>query len=99
MKFPSLFVFAFLLCARSWSQQIAFTIPEKDILVEGITVDTATGDFYLSSIFKDKIVKVSKGKPSDFIKTDYEGFMGGVGLHVDAQRRILLGMFGKYHGE
>jgi DNA-binding beta-propeller fold protein YncE len=71
------------------AQDVAFTIPEKDLIPEGITIDRSTGDFYVSSIFKNKIVKISKGKVSDFIKTGQEGFMGGVGLHVDEARKIL----------
>jgi hypothetical protein len=80
------------------AQEVAFTIPEKDLIPEGITYDPTTGDFYLSSILKDKIVKVSKGKTTDLIKTGHEGFQGGVGLHVDHKRRILWTCSGNIMG-
>lgn len=72
-----------------FAQEVAFTIPEKDLIPEGITYDPQTGHFFLSSMFKDKIVKVSNGKTTDLFKTGYEGFQGGVGLHIDQKRRIL----------
>lgn len=83
----------------AFAQEVAFTIPEKDLIPEGITYDPTTGDFYLSSIFKDKIVRVSKGKTTDLIKTGHEGFQGGVGLHVDNKRRILWTCSGNIMGK
>lgn len=85
--------------ARSQSKsEIAFTIPGKDLIPEGITVDPSTGDFYVSSIYKNKIVKYSKGITTDFIKTDQDGFMGGIGLHVDAKRNVLWACSGNIMG-
>lgn len=80
------------------AQEVAFTIPEKDLIPEGITFNPMTGDFYLSSIFKDKIVKVSKGKTTDLFPSGYEGFQGGVGLHVDHKRNILWTCSGNIMG-
>lgn len=80
------------------SQEVAFTIAEKDLMPEGITIDKTTGDFYLSSIFKNKIVKVSKGKTTDFIQSGAEGFMGGVGLHIDETRKVLWACSGNIMG-
>jgi WD40 repeat protein len=81
-----------------FAQEVAFTIPEKDLIPEGITFDPTTGDFYLSSIFKDKVVKVSKGKTTDLFSAGHEGFQGGVGLHVDHKRRILWTCSGNIMG-
>ena len=81
------------------AQEVAFTIPEKDLIPEGITIDPTTGDFYLSSIFKNKIIKVSKGKTTDLITSGQEEFMGGVGLHVDHKRRILWACSGNIMGK
>jgi sugar lactone lactonase YvrE len=68
---------------------IAFTIPEKDLIPEGICYDRANNRFYVSSILKNKIIQVSNGIASDFITSDRDGFIGGVGLHVDERRNIL----------
>lgn len=81
------------------AQSVAFTLPEVDLIPEGITVDPADGTFYISSIHKNKIVKVVNGVASDFIREDEHGFMGGVGLHVDASRRILWACSGNIMGK
>jgi hypothetical protein len=82
-----------------FAQEVAFTIPEKDLIPEGIAFDPSTGEFYLSSIFKDKVVKVSKGKTTDLFPKGHEGFQGGVGLHVDHKRRILWTCSGNIMGD
>ncbi len=83
----------------SFSQEIAFDIPEKDLIPEGIAFDPLTKDFYMSSIFKNKIVKISGQGVSDFIESNQDGFMGGVGLHVDIKRRILWACSGNIIGK
>lgn len=81
------------------AQSIAFTLAEIDLIPEGITVDPADGAFYISSIHKNKIIKVVNGVASDFIREGDHGFMGGVGLHVDANRRILWACSGNIMGK
>jgi WD40 repeat protein len=83
----------------SFSQEIVFEIPEKDLITEGIAFDPLTKDFFISSIFKNKIVKISKQGVSDFIEGNQDGFMGGVGLHVDSKRRILWACSGNIIGK
>lgn len=81
-------------------QDIAFTSIEKDLIPEGIAFDSITGDFYISSIYKNKIVKVSKSNEwSDFIASNCDGFVGGIGLHVDSKRRILWACSGNIMGD
>jgi WD40 repeat protein len=99
MKYPLVLTITLSLAIHLHAQEIAFTVAEKDLIPEGITHDPAMGDFFISSIFKDKIVKVSKGKITDFITTGHEGFMGGVGLHIDAKRRILWAVSGNILGK
>lgn len=70
--------------------QAAFTILENDLIPEGMAYDDATGDFYLSSTWKRKIVKISPdGNTSDFTTTAQDGLLGALGMKVDAQRRLL----------
>ncbi len=71
------------------AQQVAYHVAEKDLIAEGIAYDSRDGNFYISSIHKQKIVRVKDGVAADFILSGQHGFMGGVGLHVDAERRIL----------
>jgi sugar lactone lactonase YvrE len=68
----------------------AFTIPERDLLPEGIAYDPREDCFYLGSLWKSKIVKVGKdGKATDFIKEKQDGLRSVGGLKVDPERRVL----------
>ncbi|HEX9160243.1 MAG TPA: SMP-30/gluconolactonase/LRE family protein [Thermoanaerobaculia bacterium] len=68
----------------------AFTIPQPDLVPEGIAWDAATGDFYVSSIHLRKIVRVSRdGKSADFVRQAEDGIFATLGMKVDAQRRLL----------
>jgi hypothetical protein len=91
--------FLFFLSVITYAQKIAFEIPEKDLIPEGIAFDTLTKTFYISSIFKNKIVSISGKQVSDFIGSNKDGFMGGVGLHVDNKRRILWACSGNIIGK
>lgn len=93
-----LFVFLYCVSQSTYAQEIAFTVAEKDLIPEGIALDSVEGKFYLSSIYKNKIIEVSKGKATDFITSNTHGFIGGVGLHVDEKRRILWACSGNIMG-
>ena len=74
----------------------AFRVPERDLIPEGIAHDPATGDFFLGSILKRKIVRVSSGAEGsaprrirDFATTGQDGLWDVLGMKVDAQRRLL----------
>ncbi len=70
--------------------KIAYTIPENDVVPEGIAYDPATNSFFVSSTYKRKIIKVnSKGKAIDFTEEQQDGLLGVVGMRVDARKRIL----------
>ena len=69
---------------------VAFTLPEKDLIPEGIAWDSTTGDFYLGSIYKAKIVRVSRdGRIADFTAPRQDGLRSVIGMKVDARRRVL----------
>lgn len=68
---------------------IAFTIPEKDLLSESIAFDPQTGDFYVSSTRKGKILKrAADGTTSDFATVE-DGLWMTIGIKVDAKKRHL----------
>jgi sugar lactone lactonase YvrE len=68
----------------------AFTLPERDLIPEGITYDKVEKAFYLSSLSKCKIVKVdAQGKITDFVAPRQDGLLPAVGMEVDAKRRVL----------
>ena len=68
----------------------AFSIPQPDLIPEGITWDPETGDFFVSSIHLRKIVRVTPdGKSFDFVSSSRDGLFGTLGMKVDAKRRLL----------
>jgi sugar lactone lactonase YvrE len=80
--------FAFNQKAVNKSERV-FTIPQKDLITEGIAYDAATKRFFVSSIHKRKIVAVdAKGKVSDF-SLESDGLWSVSGMRVDDERKIL----------
>ena len=72
------------------ASEVAFRIPERDLIPEGIAYDAQTKQFFVGSTFKRKIVAVdAAGKSRDFTKEAQDGAFGFVGLRVDARRREL----------
>jgi DNA-binding beta-propeller fold protein YncE len=70
--------------------QVAFTIPEKDLIPEGIAHDPVTRSLFVSSTYKRKIVRVDReGVSRDFVAEAQDGLLGVVGMKVDARRREL----------
>jgi sugar lactone lactonase YvrE len=64
-----------------------FTLPERDLLTEGIAFDPATGDFFVSSVHRRKILRRrSGGAVDDFVGG---GSWGVLALRVDPERRVL----------
>lgn len=68
---------------------VAFKVSEKDIIPEGIAYDPIGKAFYLSSIHKNKILKITQtGAVSDFIKPGQDEFLEGLGMKVDATGKL-----------
>ncbi|MCP4157830.1 MAG: SMP-30/gluconolactonase/LRE family protein [bacterium] len=68
----------------------AFTLPERDLIPEGITYDPVDKAFYLSSLHKCKVVRVdSKGNATDFVKPRQDGMLPSAGMCIDSKRRRL----------
>jgi hypothetical protein len=69
---------------------VAFRLAERDLFPEGIAYDPVTKTFFLSSTYKGKIVAVdARGAPRDFTRERQDGFWSGLGMKVDAGRRML----------
>ncbi len=70
---------------------VAVRVPDKDLIPEGIAFDPKTKTFYLSSLYKAKIVAIpaAGGEPKDFTTEGQDGFWCGLGMKVDTERRIL----------
>ena len=64
--------------------KVAFTVPEKDLVPEGLAYDPAKHVFYMGSMYRRKIVSITeKGKISDFVKPDVYQLQPIGGVHVD----------------
>lgn len=80
-----LFITFLFFSTVSFSQkvEIAFRIPEKDLIAEGITYDPASKSFFVGSILKKKIVKIdAQKKINDFISSGQEGIGEVLGMKV-----------------
>ncbi|MCK5078180.1 MAG: hypothetical protein KAR38_17495, partial [Calditrichia bacterium] len=72
------------------NSRVAFTLNERDIIPEGLAYDPVEQCFYLSSIYKSKIVKIDKnGNATNFSSEKQDGLRPVVGMKVDVKRRIL----------
>jgi len=69
---------------------IILTKTEKDVIPEGITIDPFKGTIYVSSIAHKKIIGIdSNGVNQDFITTNQDGFLEGLGMKIDAKNHWL----------
>lgn len=72
------------------NSKIAFKIPEKDLIPEGITHDPVENIFYITSTYKSKIISINrKGIIKDFTTQKQDGLSNITGIKVDVKRRVL----------
>lgn len=75
---------------RIGEAEIAFTIPDRTIIPEGIAYDGTSRSFFVSSQYQRKIVRIDdSGALSDFITQGQDGIWMVFGIAVDAPRRRL----------
>lgn len=66
-----------------------FTVHEKGLVPESVAYDPSTKSFYVSSVYRRKILRVTpKGEVEDFA-TERDGLWSVMGMKVDAARREL----------
>jgi sugar lactone lactonase YvrE len=69
---------------------VAFRLPEKDLITEGVAHDPKTGAFFVSSVRHRKVVRVGADHAaSDFVKEGQDGLWAALALAVDPVRRVL----------
>ena len=89
MNKHTLLVSLLLVCHFVFAQkkaETAFILEERDLIPEGIAYDLTEKAFYLSSIYKRKIVKItSDDKVSDLIPTGADEIEQVLGMKVDAR--------------
>ncbi len=68
----------------------AFSLKEKDLVPEGITYDPRQQKYYVSSVYKRKIVGINMdGTAFDFTGEAQDGLYSTLGMKVDAARNQL----------
>lgn len=76
--------------AKLTASNYAFSLKEKDLIPEGITYDPRQQKFYVSSIYKRKIVGINMdGTSFDLIGEAQDGLYSTLGMKVDAARNHL----------
>jgi sugar lactone lactonase YvrE len=69
---------------------VAFTLPEQDLITEGIAHDPRSGAFFVSSVHRRKIVRVGPdGVARDFVTEGRDGLLSALSLAVDPVTRML----------
>lgn len=69
---------------------VAFTLPERDLLTEGIAYDPGGKAFFVGSVHHRKIVRVDRsGRASDFVRSGRDGLWAPLGMKVDPVRHVL----------
>ncbi len=67
----------------------AFTLPEKDLLTEGVAYDSVSKRFFVGSVRQRKILAVAEnGKTSEF-SSPQDNLWSVLGMKVDEKRRLL----------
>jgi len=70
--------------------ETAYIIKERDLIPEGVAYDQLKGDLYISSIYKRKIVKITRdGEIVNFTQEKQDGLLAVIGMEVDTDRRHL----------
>ena len=78
-----------LLRTRTAASKVAFRLHEKDFLAEGIARDDATGDVFVSSVHRRKIVRVAADGTAKDFTSEADGLLAVLGLALDPARHVL----------
>ena len=70
---------------------VAFKLEgQRDLIPEGIAYDPGDDVFYLTSIYRRKVIRVDRaGRATDFVAEGQDGMLGGLGVKVDRTRNLL----------
>lgn len=69
----------------------AFTMRgQRDLIPEGTAYDPVDDVFYLSGLYRRKVVRVTRdGRATDFVKEAQDGMFAGLGMKIDQSKRHL----------
>ncbi len=67
----------------------AFTVREKGLVPESVAYDPLTKSFYVGSVYRRKILRVSPEGGATEFATERDGLWSVMGMKVDSARRLL----------
>jgi sugar lactone lactonase YvrE len=84
--------------SRPQESSLLFRLPEHDLYPENIAYDPVSGDYFLGSMSRSRILRVHPdGSYEDFLAPDAGGeLLSSVGMKVDAERRNLWVCSGRF---
>ncbi len=84
------FICLLIISCNNKKSSVAYKIAEKDLIPEGIAYSSSTNSFYLSSIFKTKIIQINaeSGEFKDFISSYLLG-IAVLGMDIDETNQKL----------
>jgi sugar lactone lactonase YvrE len=71
------------------ASQVAFELPERDLLTEGIAHDARDDVFYVGSVHRSKIFRITRGGTVSELAPELPGRWAPLGLRVDRKRGAL----------
>jgi sugar lactone lactonase YvrE len=70
--------------------EVAFTLPDPNLMATTLALDPANGDLYISSTRERKILRRTKaGAVTDFIHQAQDGFYAAANLLIDSKHHLL----------
>jgi sugar lactone lactonase YvrE len=76
---------------------VKFRIPEHDLYPESIAYDSVSGDFFVSSMGRRRILRVHPdGSYEEFLTDEVPELASSIGMKVDAKRRRLWVCTGRF---
>ncbi len=74
-----------------------FTIPEHDLFPESIAHDPVSGDYFLGSMSRSRILRIHPdGSYEDFLTSPVPELASSIGIKADADRRVLWVCTGRF---
>ena len=67
----------------------AFTVREKGLVPESVAYDPSAKNFYVSSVYRRKILRVNRKGEAEEFAGERDGLWSVMGMKVDAERREL----------
>jgi len=76
-------------CYSQLATETAMVIDEKDLIPESIAYHSASKQYFIGSLYKQKIISITNGVVTDFIHAGSKGMGSVCGMKMDEKNNIL----------